>query len=518
MSLWILPKTITQARVLNQLQTGMDQKSHVRESINYIYLDSFDWRLAKKGWCLRARQKNSHCLLELSEITTGRQLATAPVELLPRMIGDFPEGNLRNYLCKYLPPRAVLPIFELHLDRIEVVSKDGEGKIRFRLYLDKPGVRRRSEQKGFNALPDWLWIEPVVGYEKYSQRFISGLTRKSSLITVDETPFSLCLKTLDINLAENFSRRQISMQSEDKTANVVASILLHQLDVMEHNEWGVINNIDSEFLHDFRIAVRRTRSALGQIKGIFEDSDLDIYKAEFAWLGALTTPARDLDVMLLEFKKYQSMLPGKQSDDLLPLKDYFVGEHKFDYEKLTTSLRSERYIELKRNWRDILQNPELNLAGKNANRPVSAVARERISHVYKRILKEGRRITPESPDTDYHELRKSGKKLRYLMEFFRELYDKKEIKVLIKELKLFQDNLGEFQDLCIHIEKLDDFLAQIKSEHEELVATQNAIQKLIEKMNKRKSEVLDEFHDRFVRFSSNKNQRRLSSLLGMENN
>ena len=105
------------------------------------------------------------------------------------------------------------------------------------------------------------------------------------------------------------------MRSEDKTANVVASILLHQLDVMEHNESGVTNNIDSEFLHDFRIAVRRTRSALGQIKGVFDDEVLAKYKKEFAWLGAMTTPARDLDVMLLEFKKYQSMLPKKQSHD-----------------------------------------------------------------------------------------------------------------------------------------------------------------------------------------------------------
>ena len=42
----------------------------------------------------------------------------------------------------------------------------------------------------------------------------------------------------------------------------VRLILLQQLDTLEANADGVLHDIDTETLHDLRIAVRRTRSAL----------------------------------------------------------------------------------------------------------------------------------------------------------------------------------------------------------------------------------------------------------------
>ena len=42
----------------------------------------------------------------------------------------------------------------------------------------------------------------------------------------------------------------------------VAKLLLRLLDTMQLNAPGVIRDIDTEFLHDFRVAVRRTRAAL----------------------------------------------------------------------------------------------------------------------------------------------------------------------------------------------------------------------------------------------------------------
>ena len=42
----------------------------------------------------------------------------------------------------------------------------------------------------------------------------------------------------------------------------VARLLLRLLDTMELNVDGVLRDIDTEFLHDLRVAVRRTRSAI----------------------------------------------------------------------------------------------------------------------------------------------------------------------------------------------------------------------------------------------------------------
>lgn len=51
-------------------------------------------------------------------------------------------------------------------------------------------------------------------------------------------------------------------------------ILLALLEAMEVNETGTIANLDTEFLHGFRVAVRRTRSVLGQMKTVFPPATL----------------------------------------------------------------------------------------------------------------------------------------------------------------------------------------------------------------------------------------------------
>ena len=46
-------------------------------------------------------------------------------------------------------------------------------------------------------------------------------------------------------------------------------IHLALLGILVANEPGLRANLDTEFLHDFRVAVRRTRSLLGQIRHVF---------------------------------------------------------------------------------------------------------------------------------------------------------------------------------------------------------------------------------------------------------
>ena len=84
-------------------------------------------------------------------------------------------------------------------------------------------------------------------------------------------------------------------------ATALATILTALLDALEANVPGTIRDIDTEFLHDLRIAVRWTRSALKLCGGALPAGLARDFRAEFRWLGDLTTPTRDLDVYLLGF-------------------------------------------------------------------------------------------------------------------------------------------------------------------------------------------------------------------------
>ena len=62
------------------------------------------------------------------------------------------------------------------------------------------------------------------------------------------------------------------------------------------------DDIDSEFLHDYRVAVRRTPLGAGRWPSgvVARRAARRTCGAEFKWLGDITSPTRDLDVFLLD--------------------------------------------------------------------------------------------------------------------------------------------------------------------------------------------------------------------------
>ena len=56
------------------------------------------------------------------------------------------------------------------------------------------------------------------------------------------------------------------------------------------------------------------------------------------------------------------------------------------------------------------------------------------------MVKMGTAIDDDTPAEDLHELRKVGKELRYLLEFFASLYPAEVVKPLVKSLKGLQDH------------------------------------------------------------------------------
>jgi CHAD domain-containing protein len=121
------------------------------------------------------------------------------------------------------------------------------------------------------------------------------------------------------------------------------------------------------------------------------------------------------------------------------------------------------------------------------------------------VLQEGDAITVASPPEALHDLRKSCKKLRYLMEFFQSLYAEEKIKLLIKNLKGLQEVLGDFQDYAVQEENL-------KLISEEMMAlkihanTFLAIGVLIQDLDAHRSKAREDFASRFEVFKQEENQ------------
>ena len=81
--------------------------------------------------------------------------------------------------------------------------------------------------------------------------------------------------------------------------------------MIEANLEGTIADLDSEFLHDFRVSVRRSRAVQRELKGVFAPAELARFRAEFRWLQQVTGDARDLDVYVLEFERCARWCPRR---------------------------------------------------------------------------------------------------------------------------------------------------------------------------------------------------------------
>lgn len=280
-----------------------------------------------------------------------------------------------------------------------------------------------------------------------------------------------------------------------------------QLRAIERHRPGARRGRDPEELHDLRVAVRRTRSALGEFRAFFPPPAVTRFRNEFRWLGEVTGPVRDLDVYLETLPDYQRLLSGEATAALEPFRVFLQRHRRLEQRRLVRRLASLRLQRLLADWRSLLTTGGADAWPDMAAWPAIEVARLRIWKLYRRFLRQGSAITADSPDQALHRLRITGKKLRYLVEFFRELYPPSEIDVLVKAMKGIQDYLGEYQDCSVQQARLGELDRQMASEGDVPPETHAALAQLVERLRRRQHLLRKEFPARFRVFDHGRGRR-----------
>ena len=241
----------------------------------------------------------------------------------------------------------------------------------------------------------------------------------------------------------------------DEAAKVILRELLH---VIKYNTAGVKNDIDTECLHDFRVAIRRTRAVLSQMKEVFPADVTAQFKKDFAYVGTMTNRVRDLDVYLLHKARYTALLPAPVRPDIAPLFAHLQRERAKAFRTLVRRLDSKTYANILHRWEAFLaQPPAGDTAAANASRPIIEVVRKRLRRRCRSVVQLGTQLLAETDDQRLHALRIACKKLRYVLEFFVSLFPGKKTAILVQHLRALQDNLGRWHDLVVQQEALRHF-------------------------------------------------------------
>lgn len=459
--------------------------------------DTFDWKLFRKGlFAYRSGDSFVVC-----ESLAGPPKLECAVDEVPRFWWEFESQGARRLLEGATGIRALLRRADIRLEENRFNLRNGDGKIvcRLSLLINAAAVGEKRS---------YLSIIPLRGYAEEADTARS-LARDLEMGELATTLLEDLLLSNGVKPADYTSKLDLVLSTKMTISEAAVFINKDLLGKMRANVWGIVDDCDTEFVHDFRVAIRRTRACLSELKEAFPPQDARKYNADFKAVAKRCNVLRDLDVYLLGKQDYYDMLPAHLHKGLDQYFQYVKRKRKTHHRRFSDFLKTGAPDALFDRWERYLDDPSNLVNDSSAVGSASAKILER----FEKIIKNGRKITDSSPDSKLHSLRIDCKKLRYLLEFFRSYYPEKKTSALVGTLKDFQDNLGEFNDLTQQQADLEAYLEHSKSTPRARLRTA-AIGGLLTALHNRQLEVRKDFYHRFDSFDSKKNRSTYEDLFG----
>ncbi len=473
-------------------------------STTFEVYDSFDWRLYQKGWQLIRR--DHHYLI--NRCADGQMVAEATVEApKPRAFHwDFPASVFSRCLEPVLEMRALLPMAVVTQQSTLLNVRNADAKTVARLAIERFGIQAGD-------LPIMRCrLLPVRGYEKQAGE-VAAVLEEMGLAPAQGSPVMATLEQGGIAPGGYSSKIDVTLSPDLPAAAAVRYIMASLVATMQVNLPGIHEDIDSEFLHDFRVAVRRARSLLGQIKGVLDAETTATLQKELKAIGAMTGNVRDLDVYLLKKTAYGDLVPDVLKPGVVQLFRTLQRKRRYARDRMINAMAGDDFRAAVQALEAFVQSDPPDRAGvPGGSRPIGAVAKAAIYRRYRRVVKKGRRIEAATPDEKLHALRIDCKKLRYLLEFFASLFPQEGMKGLIKQLKQLQENLGDFNDLSVQQHFLIGHLSTLRPQSAQAILVSAAIGGLVSRLYASHSRVREQFVDVFSRFDSPENRKQFKTL------
>jgi CHAD domain-containing protein len=463
--------------------------------IRRVRLDTFDRRLHAAELTLEHQVAGSQERLVLDGPACSSTVTVPATEpRWPVLAAGLPDGPIRTALAPVIGIRALLVVSDekRRVRRLELHNEDD--KTVARVQLDEPATA--------TAAPPQLTVLALRGYEDLAGRALRLLTR-AGLRQVDH--------------------REAHAADVQPTAGIVATspaiaLLAAQLGeflaAMRDNLPGLLDDVDTEFLHDFRVAVRRTRSTLKLGRLALPEVMHRRWEPAFKWLGDLTTPVRDLDIYELDLPVMTTWLVAAEATDLDELAQHLRRRRSSARRAMVQGLRSARFRRLMAGWHDTLTRlaeGSQDLTGEQLSAGV--LAQRSIRRAYRRVARDGAAISPESPAEHLHELRKRCKELRYALEVFAPVIENGPRKRAVADLKSLQDVLGRFQDCEVQRLALRDFAEEMMADGTPASAVL-AMGELIGHLDVEQDRARERFDGAFASFTRPSGRQRMQRLGG----
>lgn len=488
--------------LLADLNKNYDVLAQPAQSRKNRLFDTFDWRLYRNKLT---------CLISASQLLlrdfTGTEIARCSAPRKSNVFwSDIEDRAVSQLLQEYLDMRALLAVLSIEGtdQQFKVVNQDRKTILRLRVEH-----YQASSGKTSVALPMLVHGQELRGYDKPFAQLKKMLSRSFMPLDHYRSYLDRAFAVAQRKPLDYGAKFQVTLEKEatiGESFSVLAQALMAGMAI---NQPGVVHDIDSEFLHDYRIAIRRTRSLLSLLRKQLPRRSR-YFADEFKWLGAITGPLRDIDVYLLKEDTYKSLVPESFQQGLQLFFADLARSRQQVLRALQVELNSARYANLIADWKSFVEqgDSELFSCTSNGKSTIDQIIWKR----FKTFVKSGAAIVEASPDEALHTLRIRGKKFRYLLEFFRSYYQPEDIDTFLKQMKKLQDNLGDFNDLSVQIAMLEATLQDLPGSNQKTIRLAAALGSLITRLQTKHQNERLRFSKTFEKFNTEPNRQLIRAM------
>lgn len=422
--------------------------SHAR-TLRSVYYDTADCRLRAADYCLRIRDMGDGFLM------TAKGPSGKPRDGVERSEWEcrVPGADLDRAALEKVLPADILaalgdtplePLFATEVERQEITLVSRSATIE--IAVDRGRVVAGGAAESIAELElELKQGDPAALYELALE-----LTRHGALLPCSRSKSD---RGYELALGETPGATQagsLEMRGKDRLEDVVDALFTDALAHLVANLHLVGDEHVPEALHQARVALRRTRTALALVKTIAPSEEMQRLSSEAKWLAGEFGPARDWDVLSLEtVPKVARIAPAAGDYDALIAAAAAIRRAENSRARSAAcGLRCSRFVlqaglwMRRQGWRSGASPEAVALLGEHAG----TFAADALDRLHRKVTKRGRRF--EAMDAPQrHALRIALKKLRYAGDFLLPLTaGRKRTKRYRAVLAGLQDRLGRAND------------------------------------------------------------------------
>jgi inorganic triphosphatase YgiF len=444
---------------------GMRRWAARREHLATVYYDTPDFALAHEGVALRVRRSGERSIQTLK----GEGLAAAGLhareELEWPLAGNgtpdlalLDETPYRRLFARKHVRERLQPVFTTEFDRAARMVAFADGTAA-ELAIDRGEIRAGGRAAPISEAEIELKTGDAHRLFALAREIARDVPIRLGHASKAERGYALASGAP----AAPQKARPVPLDGPLSAGAALRRIAFACIAQMQANEDGLLIGKDPEYLHQFRVGLRRLRSCLGLAGLALGKPAVADVAAELRWLQNGLGPARDWDVFATE----TLATLARSVDAGAALKGFRARAARIRRahgEAAREAIRSARYTALVLGLGEQFAHDDLAGFARQATpaegagapghhgpglaAPVTEFAAFALDRLDRRLRKRGADVPKAAPEAR-HQVRIAAKKLRYAAEFFAALYPKKRVAPYLAALEDLQDILGALNDAVV---------------------------------------------------------------------